>query len=252
MKQVPDLVEELEIASSGRELDRSWMKFIASEYDDHALEQALILKERVGGTVRVMAVDAGDVQETLFTASAKGADEVTKITGDFESGIDAARAASLYAALLRETPFDLILTGLQTCDELGASMPALLAAALQLPYAGVVSGVAVDEAAREAVLRKEYPGGLLAEIAVPLPAVVGIQSAEKPPRYVPIAKIRQAMKTAAISETPAPGTEAGEAAVEVLRMFAPEQGAGAEILEGSPEDVASRIVAILKDRAIAR
>lgn len=131
-------------------------------------------------------------------------------------------------------------------------MPALLAAALGLPYAGVISGVALDEAAREASVRKEYPGGLLAELAIPLPAVLGIQSAEKAPRYVPIAKIRQAMKTATIHEAPAPAVDSGEPAVEVLRMFAPEQGAGAEILEGSADDVVSRVVTILKERAIAR
>jgi len=46
LKQVPDLVEELEVDESGTGLDRSWLKFILNEFDDHALEQALLLKEQ--------------------------------------------------------------------------------------------------------------------------------------------------------------------------------------------------------------
>ena len=54
--------------------------FIVNESDDHALEQALLLKEAAGGSVTVVALDFGDVDNTLFTAAAKGADRIMKIT----------------------------------------------------------------------------------------------------------------------------------------------------------------------------
>ena len=44
---VPDLVEELEIAASGTALDRSWLRLIINEFDNHAIEQAIILKEKI-------------------------------------------------------------------------------------------------------------------------------------------------------------------------------------------------------------
>ena len=61
---------------------------------------------------------------------------------------------------------------------------------------GVVTGVVPDGAG--VTVTKEFAGGLRGEFALPLPAVLGIQSAEKPPRYVPIAKVRAAMKSAKI------------------------------------------------------
>ncbi|MDH5604884.1 MAG: hypothetical protein OEY51_13130, partial [Cyclobacteriaceae bacterium] len=57
IKQVPDLVEELEIDSSGKGLDREWLKFKVSEFDDHALEEALLIKESSGATVTAIALD---------------------------------------------------------------------------------------------------------------------------------------------------------------------------------------------------
>ena len=87
-KFVPDLVEDLEIDPGTELLDRSFLRLMPNELDEHALEQALLMKERYGGTVTVLTVDTGDVDETLFTAAAKGADRLIKITGEnFEGGV---------------------------------------------------------------------------------------------------------------------------------------------------------------------
>src|SRR3990170_5629242 len=89
IKFVPDLVEELEICASGAALDRTFLRLIPNEQDDHALEQALLLKERHGGKVTVLTLDAGDVDETLFTAVANGADRAVKVRGEgFDKGIN--------------------------------------------------------------------------------------------------------------------------------------------------------------------
>ena len=74
MKMVPDVVEELEVSSDGKALDTEFLRLILSESDDHAMEEALLLKERHGGSVTVLAVDAPEVDDALFTALAKGAD----------------------------------------------------------------------------------------------------------------------------------------------------------------------------------
>src|SRR3990170_5057468 len=142
IKFVPDLVEELEIGASGAALDRTFLRLVPNEQDDHALEQALLLKERYGGLVTVLTLDTGDVDETLFTAAAKGADRVIKITGDFGEGINNHAAVSVLGAALKSISFDLILTGTQAVDDLDGSIGPLLAARLGLPYAGYVTGVA--------------------------------------------------------------------------------------------------------------
>ena len=88
IKFVPDLVEEIEIDPDGVALDRTFMSLIPNEQDEHALEQAYLLKERSGGSITVITLDTGDVDEALFTAVANGADSVIKIWGEeFEEGV---------------------------------------------------------------------------------------------------------------------------------------------------------------------
>ena len=81
LKMVPDVVEELEVAAGGTSLNGEYLRMIVSESDDHALEEALLLKERYGGKVTVLALDAPEVDDALFNALAKGADRVLKIVG---------------------------------------------------------------------------------------------------------------------------------------------------------------------------
>jgi len=85
---------------------------------------------------------------------------------------------------------------------------------------------------------------------VKLPAVLGIQAAEQPPRYVPVSRLRQVMKTAKVDEQEAPPAEAQPLAIE--RMFKPEEGAGAKMLSGSPEEIARQIADLLAERRLVR
>jgi electron transfer flavoprotein beta subunit len=248
IKFVPDLVEELEIDPSGVALDRTYMRLIPSEQDEHALEQALLLKERYGGNLTVVTLDTGDVDETLFTAIAKGADRVVKVLGEgFAEGVNNHAASSVLQAALEGIPFDLILTGTQAADDLDGSTGPLLAARLGLPFVGYVTGVKQEDGG--VVARKEYPGGLVAEMEVALPAVLGIQAAENPPRYVVTSLVMAAMKTAKIEEV-----EAGEAdssgAAEVARMYLPEPSERAEMIEGNVDHVADVLVTLLRERGL--
>ena len=82
LKTVPDTVEELSVAADGKSLDAEWLRFKLSDADEHALEQALLLKEKHGGKVTVVAMDAPELDEALFMAFAKGADRVAKLAGE--------------------------------------------------------------------------------------------------------------------------------------------------------------------------
>jgi len=246
IKMVPDLVEELSIDPSGATLDTAWMRLIINEFDDHAIEQAILLKERIGGQVTIIAPDAPDVDDALFTAAAKGADRLIKLTGDTESLNSHAIAQAMTAIVKTEIP-DLILTGVQAHDDLDGQVGPLLAELLSMPYVGYVSGVKIENTM--ATVTKEYPGGLLAEFLVELPAVLGIQASDEPPRYVAFTKVRQAMQATSIEEQ-----DIGEldlsGGVIVSRMFQPEVGERAEMIEGQPEAIALRLVEILQDHDV--
>ncbi|MBU1423688.1 MAG: electron transfer flavoprotein subunit beta/FixA family protein, partial [Bacteroidetes bacterium] len=83
LKMVPDVVEELVIGEDGKSLDTQWLRMKLNDPDEHALEEAVILKEKYGGTVTVVAMEAPEVEEVLFTALAKGADRAVKLPGDW-------------------------------------------------------------------------------------------------------------------------------------------------------------------------
>src|SRR5258708_19777470 len=87
LKQVPDLVEELELNDDGTDVDREFLKFVTSEWDEQALEEALLVKEATGAEVVVVGFDDPDVDMTLYTALAKGADRAAKLTGLPDAGL---------------------------------------------------------------------------------------------------------------------------------------------------------------------
>ncbi len=249
-KQVPDLVEGIEIDSEGRAVDPDSIRYIISESDDHALEEALLLKERAKARVEVFSLETGEVRDSLCTALAKGADRVVLIATGMEHPPSNHAAAKIIAAALQGLSFDLILTGVRAIDDLDGSLGGLLAGYLNLPYVGLVRKVELADGAAEAVVEKEYPGGYAAELEVKLPAVLGIQAAEQPPRYVPVSRLRQVMKTAKVDETEAAPAE-GEP-MEVTRMYKPEEGAGATMLEGTPEEVARKMLDLFVERRLVR
>ena len=244
---VPDLVEELDIDESGTGLDMAWLRLIINEFDDHALEQAILLKEALGGQVTAIAPSVEGAEDMLFTASARGADQIIKLLGDFEKGVNSHALARAFVQSFGEQAPDLVLTGVQAHNDLDGSIGPLIAEQLGWPYVGYVAGVSVDNG--QAVVRKEYPGGLIGEMKVQLPAVLGIESAENPPRYVAISKVRQAMKTVSI-ENKEIGDFDPTGGPIVSRMFQPEVGERATMLEGDEEEVAKQLIDIFKDLGI--
>jgi electron transfer flavoprotein beta subunit len=243
IKFVPDLVEELTIDPGGAALDTTWLRLIINEFDDHAVEQAILLKERGGGSVTVLGIESEGVDDFLFTAAAKGADSLIKLTGDFTNANNHALARA-YAEVLKDLQPDLVLTGVQAHNDIDGSIGPLLAEILGAPYVGYVWGLTA--AADHVTVRKEYGGGLIAEYDVKLPAVVGIQASEQPPRYVAYSKIRQIMGTAKIEERPIASLDLG-GGTPISRMFQPEVTERATMLEGAPDQVADRLVAIFKE-----
>ncbi len=247
IKQVPDLVEELELDDSGKALNREWLKYKINEFDDHALEEALQLKDALGGTVTAMALGTDDIDKSLFTCAAKGADKLIKVTGDFDAAVASHVAAKAMANVIQGLEYDLILTGVQAADDRDGQIGVLLAHYLGVPHVSVVTGVNID--AGKALVNKEYSGGLMGEFEVDLPAVFGVQAARETPRYAPVSRVRQAMRNTELEEI-----AAGDCAVavgsSVSRMFKPETGAGAEMLSGSGEEVAARIMNIIREKGI--
>jgi len=246
LKPVPDLAEELEIDTHGTGLSREWLSFATSEWDEYALEEALQLKELSGATVTCLALDDGSVDELLATCLARGADRAIKV-GSFEQQPGAHTAARAYAAALQGLPHDLVLTGVQAVDDLDGQVGPLLAAALDLPHVSVVTHIALVPGGT-ATVNQEYAGGLVAEFEVDLPAVLGVQTSRVAPRYAPVSRVRQLMKTAEMGQLEA-AVESDDGLV-VEAMTIPEVSGQAEMIAGGAEAVAERLATLFQERGL--
>lgn len=253
LRMVPDVVEELEIAPDGKSLDAELLRLIPSESDDHALEEALLIKEQSGARVTVLAPAAPDVDDALYSALAKGADRAIRIDG-MAAGMSTRRMAGQVAETIRSIPgllpADLILTGVQAYDDLDGLVAPLLAHHLGLPHLGIVTKVVADMGRQMVTAVREFPGGVRGEFEVAMPAVLGIQAAEKPPRYLPVAKLRAVMKSQKIELSRAPGPAAEAPLAEIVEMRKPEVTGHAEMLDGTAPEVATKLTAILAGHGV--
>jgi electron transfer flavoprotein beta subunit len=246
-KLVPDLIEELNIDSSGKAIDTAWLRSVINEFDDYAIEQAILLKEAIGGKVTVIAPAVEGVDDMLYAAAARGADRLIRLIGEFDNNTNNHAIARAITNLIKELQPDLILTGVQAHNDLDGSLGPILAEYLDLPYVGYVAGVKIGN--DNALVRKEYPGGLIAEMEIKLPALLGIQTAEQPPRYVAISKVRQAMKTVVIEERNIGGLDFSGGPI-IDRMFQPETAQRAIMLEGSVDAVADQLIGYFKELGV--
>ena len=245
IRLMPKAGDELEVDPSGTDIDRELVDMVISEFDDQALEEAVLIKEATGATVTAVALQAEGAEQALRVAYARGADRVVLVEAGEIDAYDSRTAALAFAEAFRALAPDLVLIGVQTpSDVFGQTAPAL-AVALGWPQASVVVGVTVaDGTAR---VTQEYAGGRLAILGLELPAVVGVQSASAPPRYVSMGRLRQAM-TEATAETMAVSIDAPQSASTLVSLARPELQGGATMLEGDAEEVAAQIVAVLRER----
>ena len=241
IKIVPDLIEELEINDEGTDLDRDFLSYKINEFCDHALEEALQLKEAHGGTVTVLALERDETDKALFTALAKGADKAIKITGVDEAA-DSPMAAAAMCKALADLDYDIVMTGVQAADDLHGQLGVLMANKLGIPHVSAVSDVSIEGDTIR--LHQEYAGGVTAMFESAPKIVLGVQSARQIPRYAPVSRVRQIMKEAELDEVEIDVEGTGSSAT-VRRVFTKRAGEGAEMIDGDTDEIASRIAEIL-------
>jgi electron transfer flavoprotein beta subunit len=245
IKHIPSIADDLPV--KGNNVDFDSVDFVLNEWDEHSIEQAVLIKEAVGGTVTVIGVDLiGELDNALHLALAKGADKAVKITAD-DPAADSHMQAKWLAEAIRGMSPDLVFAGVQASNDLDGQIGPMIAAYLDIPYIGGTSAIEVSNGT--ATVSKEFPGGVGMKYSVTLPFVAGVQSAPKPPRYAPVSKVRQMAQTATVEKV-APSGEASSGLV-FKKMAPPVVTGHAEMIEGSPKEVAAKIVELLKSKGLA-
>lgn len=246
LRIVPDVTEELEIAGNGAEIDREWIGLKLNEFDDHALEEAVLLKEQTGARVTAIALAGDGAERQLQTAIARGADDALLVKHDLEGPVGSRACAHLLMPVIQDLGAGVIMTGVQTPEDVFGQLAPFVAGVLGWPTLNAVNGVAVAEG--DLIVTQEYSGGYAARFAVTAPVVLGIQTASKPPRYVSGSKLRQA-SSAVIGSSTSKVPE-GFAPQGALRLSVPERGTKADMIEGTAEQVAAKLVDLLIERGL--
>ena len=241
VKQVAALGDEVEFTSDERDVDPDFLDYALNEWDSYATEEALRLTEANGGEVVVVSVGSEDAEDGMRRCLAMGAARGIRI--DSEEALDPIQVARALAEVVRAESPDLVLTGVQSADAVQAATGTALAELLDLPRVAVVTKIELADG--KATVNRELEGGLIDVTEVDTPAVLTIQTGINEPRYATLRAIKQAEQKEI--EVRQPG-DVGEPAYRVRKMFVPPKGEGAEMLNGSPADVAQRIKEIIEDR----
>jgi electron transfer flavoprotein beta subunit len=218
--------------------------FEMNEPDQYAVEAALRLREQHGGEVVVCSAGPARVAQVIREALARGADRAVHVEDDRLAAADAAATAGALAAAMRDEQFDLVLTGLQSDDQGFAQTGVILAERLGMAHATIVKEVQVTDGGVR--VKRELEGGWFQWVAMPLPALLTIQSGINQVRYATLKGIMAAKKKE-IRRVPAPADL--QAKQRVVALYVPEKTKRTEMIGGTPAEAAKELLRRLREDA---
>ena len=255
VKQVPETAEaELKIDATGKAIQKTGLVYDINEWDDYALEEAVRIKEKQGGTVTAITIGAEDSDSTLRKCLARGADKAIRLTDPKFEGSDGYAIAKILHSVIKTLPFDIILTGMQAGDDGNAMVGPILAEMLKIPHATMIKKMEMGTGT--AKVNRELEGGLEEQVEVKLPALFSVQTGINEPRYVSIMGIRKAMqkeiRVMTLPDTGLTENDVGTAGswTRIEKMYVPPVEKQAQFLKGGPEEVATKIAEILKSKGL--
>lgn len=250
VKRVPDSAEnEIEMNSDGNDIERDDLVYSVNEWDNYAVEEAIQIVDKVGGSVTVVTVGDDESDEVLRREMAMGAEKGLLLTDDAFEGSDTKGIAAILKGAVEKGSYDLILTGAQADEGMGA-VGGMLAAMLDLPYASLVNKIDLGDG--KLTIGREIEGGNMEMNEITMPCVLSIQTGINEPRYVGIRGIRKVsgvdIPELGAGDLGVDAAAVGEAGAKVKKVdyFIPEKGDGAEMLEGSTEEIIEKLIEILK------
>lgn len=245
IKPVLVLGEDVSIADGGQDVDRKYLSYGTSEWDETALEEALRKAGSISSAdVVVVSVGPPAADPVIRKALSKGANRAVRVWGECLVNADPILTARAIAGIAKLERPDLILTGAQSSDLAHGATGSALARILNIPCAAIVSELVWDGGSSVGVVR-ELEGGVQHSQRVPLPAVFTVQTGINVPRHASLLMVRQGknrpLTLVEVSDHQADLTS------EVRRVYFPERPK-AVMLSGTADEVASRIDALVRQQ----
>jgi electron transfer flavoprotein beta subunit len=249
LKQVPHQDARLDISGEGTWIKEDGIKFEINSYDTYALEEALRVKDAGEAEVVVVSIGPDRVTQALRTALGMGADRAVHVKDDAVAGSDALGLAKVLAAVVKEEGPDLVFSGLMADDDNFSAVPPMLAELAGMPSTTAAMSVSVADGS--VTVERELEGGALEVVQLPTPCLVAVQSGLNQVRYASLKGIMAAKKKPVDVKTAADlgvgEVGAGAAKIEIEKVYVPPKGEGAELVEGPPDEVASKLVEKIKE-----
>ncbi len=254
IKQVPDTTN-VRIDPETNTLIRSGVQSIINPFDMYAIEEAVRLKEKLGGVVTILTMGPPQAEEALREAISLGADEAILVSDRAFAGSDTwATSYTLSRAIQKIGRFDLVICGKQAIDGDTAQVGPGIAAFLDIPQITFVKKI---EEIKELLIRAER---MTEEgydiIEAPLPCLITVVKEINEPR-LPSLKGKMRAKKIEIKKLEAKDLDADPDSLglngsptKVVKIFTPPPRKGGQILEGDAKEVSAKLVELLKGEII--
>ena len=246
IKQVPDSAAVLKVDEAGKV---SWgdAPLIVNPWDDYAVEEALLIKEKHGGKVTAITLGPEGAKDALKDPLAKGADAAILLSDAAFAKTDGMGVATVLAAAIKKLgDVDLVLFGQSSIDAQTGMTPAAVARRLGFGALTFVAKIrALDPAGKAITVERLLEEGKQV-VASGLPAAVSVIKDINQPRYASFMGIRKAAKAAIPVWTAGDlGVDAAALAPRIVwaRTYAPPPREGAcEMVTGdTPQVMASAL-----------
>ena len=258
MKQVPDTESIIKVQPDGSAIDTGSLKYVMNPYDEYGVEEALKIKEKMGeGTVTIVSMGPARAVEAIRMGLAMGADNAIHLEDPAFEGGDVFTAAKLLAEAIKTIPHDIIFCGKQAIDDDQSQVGPALAEFLGIPQVSLVVKMEITEDKKKVKANRQIEGGEEV-IECPLPAVFACQKGLNEPRYASLPGIMKAKKKPLETKNLAAlGLDAGAVGkagskTNIKKFSLPPQRKAGKIIEGeTPEELAGKLVQLLREEAKA-
>jgi len=253
LKQVPETTE-VKINPQTNTLMREGVASITNPFDEFALEEGLLTKEKYGGEVHVISMGPPQAVEILKNALAVGADKVYLLSDSAFAGADTlATAYTLARTIEKIGEVDLVICGKQAIDGDTAQVGPGIATRLGIPQLTYVAKVReIDPAKKKIVVERMLENGREV-VESSLPAVITVMKDINDPRLPSLLGIKKAAKATIPTWTAKDlGVDENRVGLKgsptwVWKVFSPEARVGGEILKGEVTEVVALLVNKLMD-----
>jgi electron transfer flavoprotein beta subunit len=251
VKQVPD-VAELKIDEVTHSLVRAGVPSILNPFDEFAVEEALKIREKIGGTVTVVTMGPPQAKEALFRCLAMGANRAILLTDSAFAASDTWATAKALALAVQKLGFDLIICGMKAIDGETCQVGPELAELLGIPHIAGIKKVEIESPANTVLAEKLTEEGY-EQIRSTMPCLLTASKALNVPRMPTIMQLLAAKQKPTETWSAANiGAEREDVGLtgsrtQVLKVYTPElQSQGIIVNTDDIHNVVTQIMRLLE------